>query len=290
MDTIYIVGTTGSGKTALATHIASRQKSVIISADSRQVYRGMDIVTGKDHPKNVKIHGIDLVDPGSSCSVSVWYENVIPVINQAKEDGLQVIVVGGTGFYIRALTHGIETMSVPINPGLRSQLEGLGVSELQDLLKSQDPARFDRFNHSDQNNPRRLIRAIEVAQSNISVSQKGIPDLKPMIALYYKDQNLQEQKIRERVISRLKSGAVTETQNLLNQVDPNTPSLSALGYDQISRFLKGALTEQQLVDDWVSAEVSYTKRQLTFFRKQNVVWYDRGRMAIEEIYEQYLSC
>ncbi len=180
-------------------------------------------------------------------------------------------------------------MSVPINPGLRSQLESLGVSGLQDLLKSQDPARFDRFNHSDQNNPRRLIRAIEVAQSNISVSQKKTSNLKPMIALYYKDQNLQEQKIRERVISRLKSGAVTETQNLLNQVDPNAPSLSALGYDQISRFLKGALTEQQLVDDWVSAEVSYTKRQLTFFRKQNVVWYDRGRMTIEEIYEQYLS-
>ncbi len=289
MDTIYIVGTTGSGKTKLALRLAELRESVIISADSRQVYKGMDIVTGKDHPHNIKIHGIDLVDPNDECSVSVWYEQVAPVIKNAHDAGHQVIVVGGTGFYVRALTHGIETMSVPINPELRSQLETLGVSELQEMLKRQDPERFARFNHSDQNNPRRLIRAIEVAKSNVSVSQNRAPNTQLMIALHYEDLKLQEQKIRERVVSRLAQGAVTETQNLLSQVEPEAASLSALGYHEIIRFINGEINEEQLVGEWVRAELRYAKRQLTYFRKQNVVWYDRGRMNIEEIYEQYLS-
>ncbi|MBP9702807.1 tRNA (adenosine(37)-N6)-dimethylallyltransferase MiaA [Candidatus Woesebacteria bacterium] len=289
MDTIYIVGTTGSGKTKLALRLAELRESVIISADSRQVYKGMDIVTGKDHPRNIKIHGIDLVDPNDECSVSVWYKHVAPVIKNAHDAGHQVIVVGGTGFYVRALTHGIETMSVPINPELRSQLETLGVSELQEMLKSLDPDRFVRFNHSDQNNPRRLIRAIEVAKSSVSVSQNSAPNTQTMIALHYEDLNMQEHVIRERVLARLADGAVLETQELLKSIDINAKSLSALGYSEITKYLRGEISESQLVGEWVRAELNYAKRQLTFFRKQNVVWYDRGRMSIEEIYEQYLS-
>ncbi len=289
MDTIYIVGTTGSGKTKLALRLAELRESVIISADSRQVYKGMDVVTGKDHPQSIKIHGIDLVNPEDECSVSVWYEHVAPVIKAAKVAGQQVIVVGGTGFYVRALTHGIETMSVPINPELRNQLETLEVSELQEILKKEDYDRFERFNHSDQNNPRRLIRAIEVSQSSTTLTQNNSVNTKPMIALHYEDRRLQEQSIRERVVARLAAGAVLETQELLKNIDINVKSLSALGYHEIAKYLRGEISETQLVDEWVSAELRYTKRQLTFFRKQNVVWYDRGRMSIEEIYEQYLS-
>ena len=289
METIYIVGTTGSGKTKLALRLAELRESVIISADSRQVYKGMDIVTGKDHPRSIKIHGIDLVGPSDECSVSVWYEHVAPVIKNAHDAGHQVIVVGGTGFYVRALTHGIETMSVPINPELRSQLETLGVSELQVMLKRQDPDRFARFNHSDQNNPRRLIRAIEVAKSSVNVSPNNTINTQPMIALHYEDLNMQEQVIRERVLARLANGAVLETQELLKSVDVNAPSMSALGYCELTKYLRGEINEEQLVDEWVRAELKYAKRQLTYFRKQNVAWHDRGRMSIEEIYEQYLS-
>lgn len=290
MAAIFIVGTTATGKTRLALKIAAESPSIIISADSRQVYREMDLVTGKDHPANVEIGGIDLVSPDAEFSVSQWYDSVRPQYLEANKRGEQVIVVGGTGFYIRALTEGIGTIGVPLDRKLRTRLENLSVGELQDILKQKDPTKFNQLNHSDQLNPRRLVRAIEVASADKPTTVSTLPSYsKPLIGLYYQDLELQKKLIRERVISRLEAGATKETEILLSKYGPRSQSMSALGYSQICKYLQGEITEAELIDRWTIDELKYAKRQLTFFRKLNVTWYDRGRMSIEEIYDHLSS-
>ena len=160
---LAIVGPTGTGKTKCALAESIKQPSILVSADSRQVYRHMDIVPGKDHPTEVEIFGINIVEPDQPCSVSIWYAAVLPHITQAWQEGKQVIVVGGTGLYVKAITSGIDTMQVPINQALRTELEALSIPELQAKLVALNAPKFASMNHSDSLNPRRLIRAIEIS-------------------------------------------------------------------------------------------------------------------------------
>lgn len=278
---LCIVGPTGTGKTALAIKKSLEQPSILVSADSRQVYRGMDIVTGKDHPAGVEIYGLDIVDPGQNCSVSVWYDAVMPRIEEAWGQGKLPIVVGGTGLYVRSLTEGIATMKVPISQSLRDELSALSIAELQDKLKKLDPVKFTSMNHSDQNNPRRLIRAIEVAKSpNVSPLPSTIHDLQSkLIGLKYSDISIQRNKIIERVDLRLQSGAIEETQKLLNIASPQ--ALSALGYRSLVRYLKGELSYDAMRGEWVEDELSYVKRQLTWFNKMaGVEWHESGKTVM----------
>jgi tRNA dimethylallyltransferase len=290
MSTITcIVGTTGSGKTKLALMLAAKEPSVIISADSRQVYRGMDIVTGKDHPKENVIHGINLVNPDQACSVSVWYDAVQPVIKQAQIEGKSIIVVGGTGLYVEAIVSGIPTMNIPINQELRTSLESVSKTALQTQLQAFDPIKYANMNHSDQNNPRRLIRAIEIflaKESPITHTQKVDARI---IGLYYQELGKQKEVIKKRVMDRIDKGAIQETKDLLNRYSDNLSSLSALGYKSLSEYINATLTKSEMIEAWTQAELQYVKRQLTYFRKKNVHWYDRDRMSIEEIYEHVSS-
>lgn len=271
---LCIVGPTGTGKTARAIEEATKSDSLIVSADSRQVYRGMDIVTGKDHPQNIPIYGIDIVDPDQPCSVSIWYDAVIPHILRAWEEGKQVIVVGGTGLYVKALTQGIPTMSVPIDQSLRDELTPLSITELQTKLAELNQAKFKSLNHSDQNNPRRLIRAIEVAQSpNFLPTDHDLPDVKLLGFKYSNDSNYRS-KISDRVLSRLKLGAVAETKKLIKEYGRSLPSMSAIGYKSIISFIENQIDQTTMIESWVKDELAYAKRQLTWFRKQPVIWYD----------------
>lgn len=275
---ICIVGATGTGKTARALELSGEQSSILVSADSRQVYRGMDIVTGKDHPKDVTIYGIDIVSPDEPCSVAVWYDNVIPVIKRAWQSGKMPIIVGGTGLYVKAITDGIETMQVPINQKLRDNLSALSITELQEKLKTLNQSKFDEMNNSDQHNPRRVIRAIEVAtyyQENQDLQKppRNIVDSK-IIGLRSPEIEIYRKIIRQRVISRISLGAIEETRSLLVKYSVDLPSMSAIGYMSIIKFLKNDCTRTEMIEDWVSGELAYAKRQMTWFRKQPVIWYD----------------
>lgn len=268
---LCIVGPTGTGKTAKAIELSRQKPSIIISADSRQVYRGMDIVTGKDHPKDVQIFGIDIVDPDEPCSVSVWYNAVIPII-QNSDPNIQIIVVGGTGLFVKALTNGIPTMSVPINQPLRDELEVLSIPELQDKLKTLDPAKLASMNNSDENNSRRLIRAIEVVghpSSNIH-----IPCEVQMLGLRQSNGSNHRTIIVNRVKTRLDQGAIEETSSLLKKYTKDLQSMSAIGYRNIIKFIENKCTMPEMIESWVADELAYAKRQLTWFRKQPVIWYD----------------
>lgn len=286
---LCIVGPTATGKTARAIAESLTQPSIIVSADSRQVYRGMDIVTGKDHPKDVVIYGVDILRPDESCSVAVWYDTVMQPIRQAWTEGKQVIVVGGTGLYVKAITAGIDTMQVPLNQPLRNELESLSIPELQEKLISLDSPKFAAMNHSDALNPRRLIRAIEVSRflhvgrndivSRLETACAGrrsreISKDSKMIGLKYSDESIQRNKIMERVVSRLSHGAIEETKKLLVKYNQGLQSMTAIGYKSIISFLEGNLTEAEMIEKWVSGEIAYAKRQMTWFRKQPVIWYD----------------
>lgn len=283
---IYIVGPTGTGKTNLALKLHTKIPSILVSADSRQVYRGMNIVPGKDHPQNTLIHGLDLVGPSANISVSTWYDAVVPVIKQAFEEGKTPIVVGGTGFYIKAITSGIATISAPINENLRQELATLSLEELQIRLQSVAPNRYSSMNHSDQRNPRRLVRAIEIALSPAPPNSDHLPlNSNSLVHHLYglRYPTLEEQKgaILSRVVARLAAGALTETQQIQAVASPQ--ALSSLGYRHLIAHLKGKIGQQEMIDSWVSAELSYVKRQLTYFRKLDVIWYDRTVVSDEEI-------
>ncbi|MFH2085718.1 MAG: tRNA (adenosine(37)-N6)-dimethylallyltransferase MiaA [bacterium] len=279
---LCIVGPTGTRKTARALEMAKEQPSVLISADSRQVYRGMDIVTGKDHPRDIAIYGIDVVEPDESCSVSVWYDAVMPKIERAWGERKLPIVVGGTGLYVKALTMGIQTMHIPINHALRDKLETLSVSELQTKLQEENSAKFSSLNHSDQNNPRRLIRAIEVSQSSHqSLTIGPLPSAK-LIGLKYFDYSNYRSIVHKRVLIRLSQGAIEETKFLLKKYNKDIQSMSAIGYRSIIKFLEKSLTEEEMIKTWVEGELAYAKRQLTWFRKQSVIWYDVDTYGITQ--------
>lgn len=263
---LCIVGPTGTGKTKLALYLASLFPSILVSADSRQVYRGMDIVTGKDHPAGQSLIGLDLVNPTEPCSISVWYDAVMPHITRAWGEGKLPIIVGGTGLYVKALVNGIPTLHVPLNPQLRESLAPLSLTELQAKLTSLDQAKYARMNRSDAHNPRRLIRAIEVATSSSSPLESDLSNLKSkIIGLKYYDDSQYRSRIRDRVHSRLELGALSETKKLL--VSANSQSLSAIGYRSLVSYLRGELEYQTMIDAWVRDEVAYSKRQLTYFRK-----------------------
>jgi tRNA dimethylallyltransferase len=203
----------------------------------------------------------------------------MPFITEAWEEGKLPIVVGGTGLYVKAITQGIETMQVPIDDSLRTMLSSLSIPELQSELKESDPSKFASMNCSDSLNPRRLTRAIEISMFRTSHPERASASRmghhqSTIIGLKYSDESIQRNKIMERVVSRLSHGAIEETKKLLDKYDQGLQSMTAIGYKSIISFLEGNLTEAKMIEEWVSGELAYAKRQMTWFRKQPVIWYD----------------
>ena len=258
---LIICGPTATGKTKLAASLAKKFSGEIISADSRQVYKGMDIVTGKDRPKGVKIHGLDLVKPDEEFSVAHFVKYAHSLINQIRFP----IIVGGTGLYLDSLINSPKTLSIKPNWELRKKLEQRSAKQLQSMLKKLDLARFQHMNHSDQFNPRRLIRAIEV---NLQGQSLQVPNLQAEYDVFWlgltADNTTLAERIEARVKQRVKAGAVKEWQGLKTKYRPNLPSMSAIGYRQLPDVTK-----------WIQAEQQYARRQLTWFKKNsNIHWFD----------------
>jgi len=272
---LAIVGPTGTGKTDLALKLSRLFPSVLVSADSRQVYRKMDIVTGKDHPKDYPIYGLDLVSPDQACSVSVWAKVVQPIIRQSWLRGEIPIVVGGTGLYLRALTEGISTISIPPSLSLRSKLSRLTTRELQIALIELNPAKWQSMNHSDRHNPRRLIRALEITQSKPEPRRTSLLPNTLFIGLRYSDLEQYSRVIKSRVQTRLKKGALAETKQLLASYSPTLPAFSSLGYRYLIQYLNHEITKKTLINLWIQEELAYAKRQLTWFNKLvGVHWFN----------------
>lgn len=274
---LTILGTTAVGKTKLAIKLSKLHRSIIISSDSRQVYRKMDIVTGKDHPDDVSIECINLVDPGEEFSVAHWAKCARAQMRAAFDGHKLPIIVGGTGLYIDVLQKNYRQINVHPDSLLRKILNNRSVSDLKKELKKINPERFASMNNSDINNKRRLVRAIEISKSDPSnqpaSADSNIEYLN--IVLLPSDLNKLESSIRSRVIDRIQGGAITETQELISKYDESIPSFTSIGYKHIFDHLKGKITEAELIESWTRGEISYAKRQITWFnRLKNAHKYD----------------
>lgn len=302
-----VCGPTATGKTGLAVKLAKKFNGEIISADSRQVYRGMDIVTGKDLPKfsilsasdkyappifnfkflnkknqeigyylfeDIPVWMMDIVKPDEKFNVADYYELAWKVIKDIWIREKLPIVVGGTGFYIKALLEGIGTMGIGPDWDLRRELLNYSTVKLFEMLEKLDPERSRRMNESDRKNPRRLIRAIEVAKKLKTENKKLNTDCF-LIGLTAQKKTLYE-RIDQRVDERVKLGAENEIKELLSKgyTWDNSIMGQTIGYCEWKDFFQGKATKEEVIQKWKYAEHNYARKQLTWFKKiENIHWY-----------------
>ena len=283
---IVIAGATATGKTGLAIRLAERlaeqgKPAEIISADSRQVFRGLDIGTAKvtaAEQARVPHHGIDLVEPDQPFSVADFTRHAREVLAALSERGAVAILVGGTGLYLRAVARGLDADALASDPDVRARLEaeleadGLEplVSRLHDLAPSQ-AARIDL------RNPRRVVRALEIAELRGDAGPPaplGYDGPSTWIGLRV-DPPIHARWIAERARAQFESGLIEEARNLRERFDPGLPAFSAIGYREAWAVLDGELTREAAIELDAKRNVAFAKRQRTWFRSEpGVQWLD----------------
>lgn len=296
---LVICGPTSTGKTTLALKLAKKFNGEIVSADSRQVYTGMNIGTGKDLPRGakmkkwlfarwgfyeiegVKIWGYDLIDPKHDFSVAQYLKMAHGMIDDITKRKKLPILTGGTGLYIKGVIDGIPTAEIPRNDLLRQELGKRSAGELYETLANLDAMKAGSMNSSDRKNPRRLIRAIEIAQYQLT--KKNLPVHHAIgegydilfIGLSASKAFLDKQ-IDIRVKERIDKGIKDEIRKLLRMgVKWEDQSMVAMGYGQWRDFFEGGVEEDQVIDEWERAEKAYAKRQMTWFKKdKRIKWFD----------------
>ncbi len=287
---LTIVGPTATGKTTLAISIAQKHNGEIISADSRQVYRGMDLGTGKQYSKSVKIWGYDLVNPREEFSVSHFQDFVTKKITEIGSRGKLPILVGGTGLYIRAVLDGIQTAHIPQDTTLRQRLDKSSVTDLVQELVKVAPARYTQMNESDKQNPRRLIRAIEVASSNVKHSVSTTKYDVLVIGLTAPLETLFK-RVEDNIHKRIHNGVFDEVTKLLaTGVKWDSQAMTSLGYRQLRDYFDREKTQEQVVSEWINEEKKYVKRQLTWFKKDlRIHWISILEADYKNKVEEYLK-
>lgn len=301
---LAIVGPTATGKTSLGVGLARKLGGEIISADSRQVYQGMDVITGKDLPEksklkvenlklgitdkrftvgyyqfeNVPVWLLDLIRPDQKFSVADYYRLAWPVVKDLWGRGKLPIVVGGTGFYLRALLTKFETMDLKPDWILRQELASCSVASLASTLKKIDAQKWQTMNESDRKNPRRLIRAIEVAKSRQSLiinppaDEVGCqpPEADSLVVGLRAPYDSLYERIDKRVVERVENGAEAEVKRLLSRGYDwrNSVMGTTIGYQQWQEYFEGKKSREEVVKEWQFAEHGYARRQMTWFRKE----------------------
>ncbi len=300
---VVICGPTATGKTKLALQLAQKFNGEIISADSRQVYKGMDVGTGKDLSRNSKFKSqnaklkfknknfsigyyliqqvpiwlYDVVNPNQNFNVADYYKLAWIVIKDISERGRLPILVGGTGLYIKAIVDGIGTLGIPENKNLRKKLENKDIVYLQNKLKEINLQRFNKMNNSDRNNSRRLIRAIEIQNSKVKMQNyKAKLKINTLMIGLTTDKEILYKRIDERVEKRVKQGIIDEIKELLSKgYGWGLHSMSGLGYRQWRDYFEGKESKEKAIEKWKNAEHQYAKHQLTWFKKdKRIIWYD----------------
>ncbi|MDE6646817.1 MAG: tRNA (adenosine(37)-N6)-dimethylallyltransferase MiaA [Prevotella sp.] len=269
---LTILGPTASGKTSLAVAVARKLGGEIISADSRQVYRRMDIGTGKDlaEYEEVPYHLIDIVEPGTKYNLFQYQQDFFDVYNKIVDNGGTPILCGGTGLYIEAVLKGYQLSPVPQNPELRQRLEGKSLAELTEMLrelKSQSGSVM--HNKTDVDSAQRAIRAIEIEEYNLRtpVPQRELPPIDSLIIGVKIDREARREKITRRLKARLEEGMIDEVKGLLNEGIPAEDLIYyGLEYKFVTEHLLGKTTYDEMFQRLEIAIHQFAKRQMTWFR------------------------
>jgi len=301
---IFIVGPTAVGKTALAINLSKKIPSILISADSIQVYKSADIISGKDHPKNIKIELVDILPPQTPFNVRDFVDKVQTIINNPKNQLRIPIIVGGTGLYVKSLFSSIETINVKPNKKLRDKYNKFSIEQLQKELKRLDSNRYGQMNESDIQNPRRLIRAIEICMIDhiVEISKSVFnEDEVLIIGLASSDVELRK-RIAMRVLARVEEGAKDEAKKLFEDYDNLAPQLkTANGYKQMFEYLRNSSFTpevkeppprgwEEMIEKWITADYQHAKKQMTYFKKlKNINWFDISDKGFEEKISELIS-
>lgn len=270
-ELITIIGPTASGKTALAAALAARLDTEIISADSRQLYRGMDIGTGKDladyevDGKQIPYHLIDICDPGYKYNVFEYQHDFFKVFAGLRERGKLPILCGGTGLYVEAVLKGYKLLDVPPNPALRERLGGKSLAELETILAGYKVL----HNKTDVDSAQRAIRAIEIEEF-YRTQEPDVREFGPLNSLIVGvdiDRELRREKISKRLRARLDEGMVDEVRGILaTGVSPEDLIYYGLEYKFLTLYIIGKLTYEEMVGQLEIAIHQFAKRQMTWFR------------------------
>lgn len=328
MDKLLVIcGPTATGKTDLGVRLAKKFDGEIVSADSRQVYKGLDIVTGKDIPENSKfkiaqrapdsklnitnnelevgyrlkddipVWLVDIVAPSYPFSAGEYGVFAQKVITDIWARNKLPIVIGGTGFYIRSIIDPFDTYMIPPNKILRKILESLSLEALQKKLQEEDGEKWEKMNESDRKNPRRLIRAIEVADWRKKYSQRfSLPKLIDlddilMVGLKTDFRYILRQRIEKRVKARINKGAIDEVKKLAEKkYSWFLPAFTATGAIELKKFLDKEQTLGEAIKSWQYREIAYAKKQITWFKKdKRIQWFDISDYDWQERIEETVA-
>lgn len=300
---LVILGPTATGKTDLGLNLAQKFNGELVACDSRQVYEGLNIGTGKEPGKkdsrlkindlrikkekgyweinDVKIWMYDMADPKTQYTVVDYVKDAWKVIEDIWQRGKLPIIVGGTGLYLKALLEGLPNLNIPINPKLREELANLSKEKLQQKLQELSFEKWESLNESDRQNPRRLLRSIELHSMNpytdkckeLNVSCHKHNVLKIGLTA---QREILNQRIDLRVIFRINQGMIEETKKL-HQQGLSFLRMRQLGleYGNLADLLEGKVTKVEFIKKLQTKIHQYAKRQLTWFKKEkNINWFD----------------
>jgi len=297
-DLLFVTGPTASGKTTLAVAIANGIGGEIISADSRQVYRGMNLGTGKDYDDylvdgiRLPCHLIDIADPGYKYNVFEYQRDFIKIYASLKERQRFPVVCGGSGMYADSIITGYRMFEVQPDSGLRIELEKKSIVELKAILATYK----NLHNKTDIDTKKRVIRAIEIEHYNRNNKKKSseIPKVRSLVIGVMLDRDMRRRRITERLKQRLDDGMVDEVKQLINQgINTDTLIYYGLEYKFITLYLTGKLEYNDMVRDLETAIHQFAKRQMTWFRGMErrgikINWLD-GNSPMEEKVERVLK-
>lgn len=290
---ISVVGPTASGKTALAVRLAAELGGEVISADSRQIYRGMDIGTGKDlgeyswKGRKVPCHLIDIVEAGAKYNVFEYQNDFLKVWEDCRQRGVFPVLCGGSGLYVEAVLKGYKLLAVPVDEELRASLAGLALPELAQRL-----AGYKKLhNTTDVDTVKRAIRAIEIEEYYLThpYEEKDFPELRPLIVGVDVNREVRRERITARLHARLQEGMVEEVKRLLDSgIKPEDLIYYGLEYKYLTLYLTGELGYEEMVEKLNVAIHQFAKRQMTWFRKMerdgfDIHWLDASLDLDEKV-------
>lgn len=297
-DLITILGPTASGKTTFAAHLANALNGEILSADSRQIYRKMDIGTGKDlsdytvHGRPIPYHLIDIREPGEKYTLYDFQRDFHSAYSDILSREKRPILCGGTGLYIESVLKGYHLPDVPINPVLRNSLENTSLEELTEILQGYRPL----HNRTDTDTKKRAIRAIEIAdyKQKRAISSSAFPPLESIILGLYIDRDLRREKITKRLKTRLQEGMIEEVKQLIDSgVSPDDLIYYGLEYKYVTLHVVGTISFEEMCRQLETAIHQFAKRQMTWFRGMQrrgfTIHWIEAKLSLEQKMEQAFS-
>jgi len=289
---IVILGPTASGKSALAIKLAKKFKGEVVSADSRQIYQGMDIGTGKTTKKEmagIPHHLLDVARPNQKFNAAIYKKLAVRAIKDIQRRGKMPFLVGGTGLYIQAVVDNIEFPKVPPQKKLRKELEKKSLKELFEIYKKLDPKGAKLL---DKQNKRRLVRAIEVCKITGKPFSEQRKKGEPLFDILQIGIKLEKEKLKQKISQRIekmfKMGLEKEVKELIKKYGFEIPPMQTIGYQEWSAYLEGKIDKNELKQKIKTHTLQFAKRQMTWFKRDKRINWLKNYQETEKLLKEVL--